>query len=132
MVKEADSQTNVYGCRQECDVPSNTAPWTLLAVVVDIGDCTNKEFFIYWDDEMQNIKYFDLRQLRIIVELRVDVVNVAVQEEGEGGNVLEADKVRRGAYDAGEHEELVELVVADCKCMALSFCGSLCRRIARD
>ena len=79
---------------------------------------------------MQNFKYFDLRQLRIIVELRVDVVNVAVQEEWEGGNVLEADKVRRGAYDAGEHEELVELVVTYCECMSLSFCDSLCLRPA--
>jgi hypothetical protein len=77
---------------------------------------------------MQNLKYFYLRQLSIIVELRVDVVNVAVQEEGEGGNVLEADKVRRGAYVAGEYEDLVELVVADCKCTALSFCGSPCLR----
>jgi hypothetical protein len=68
--------------------------------------------------------------LRVIVKLRVDVVDVAVKEEGERRDVLETGKIGRGTNDAGEHEELVELVVTDGKRMTLRFRGSIRRRLA--
>jgi hypothetical protein len=61
----------------------------------------------------------------IIVKLRVDVVNVVVKEEREGGNVLEPGEIRGRPDDAGEHEELIEFVIADRERVALRFSGSI-------
>ena len=64
--------------------------------------------------------------LSVVVELRVDMVHVAIEKEGEGRNVLETRKVRRGADSAREHEELVEFVVAHGKGVRGSLGGSVC------
>ena len=73
-----------------------------------------------------NFELLNRSDLRIIIiELRVDVVNVVVKEEREGGDVLEPGEIRGGAYDAGEHKELIEFVIADRERVALRFSGSI-------
>lgn len=73
-----------------------------------------------------NFEQLNRSDLRfIIVKLRVDVVNVVVKEEREGGDVLEAGEIRGWTDDAGEHKELVEFVIADRERVALRFSGSI-------
>ena len=53
------------------------------------------------------------------------MVDVAVQKQRKRGNVLKTHEIGCGAYDAGEHEELIEFIVTDRKRVAPSFCCSI-------